>query len=64
MLYQIHEIINNRTIKVKVNNSLSEPRELSNGAPQGLALSLPITSIYTNGLEEYLDAIENDRKRS
>ena len=31
---------------------------MSNGSPQGLALSLPMTSIYTNGLEEYLDSVE------
>ena len=58
VLYQLYQIINNREIRVKVNNAYSKPRKMSNGSPQGLALSLPMTSIYTNGLKEYLDSVE------
>ena len=41
-----------------MNKAYSKPRKLSNGSLQGLALSLPVTSIYTSGLEEYLENVE------
>ena len=48
------EIINRRKIYVRVNDKLSNPRDVSNGSAQGLAISLPLSSIYTEGLEDYL----------
>ena len=60
ILFQINEIIKNRKIKVKVNNKLSEGVKLENGAPQGLSMSLPLSSIYTNGVEEYLKSAKKE----
>lgn len=33
VLYQLYQIINNREIRVKVNNAYSKPRKISNGSP-------------------------------
>ena len=65
-LFQINEIITNRQVRIKLNNKLSKPVKISNGNPQGLSISLPLSSIYTNGIEKYLEETgkdnENDEK--
>ena len=53
-LFQIKEILMNRECRVRVNSKLSTKMELRNGVPQGLSLSLPSSSVYTNDLEEHL----------
>ena len=62
LLCQINEIIKNRVIKVKINNKLSEGVKLENGAPQGLPcpLSLLLSSIYTNGVEDYISKVKKE----
>lgn len=53
--FQVIEIINNRQIFVRAKRKLVEPTDISNGSAQGLVLSLPFSSIYTEEWQKYFE---------
>jgi hypothetical protein len=49
----IHSYLSKRTIKVKVNNTISTPRTIDSGVPQGSVLGPILFNLYTHDIPDF-----------